>query len=306
MTKNTSNINSYDDKKRVERIFLNSVETKNTLYLEALLLSNPEIKNCQNDNGNTALMLAVKNNNSDIIQLLINNNVDCNIRNNDGNNALMLAVKNDNSDIIQLLINNNVDCNIRNNDGNTALMLAVKNDNLDTVKKLLAAGSNPNIPNYKPTYTNKHRTQGCEDPASGRSLVFETTYYHAAIKANEEIFKALVKEGREQQLYNEEEMHYGMKVEEILSMAIKRKNGISYTTPTYETKNYRLPTFETNHYTTLEENYQNPNSEPQDNLPHTTETDDKNNLPRPSKSILKIKSIEQTKLKTKKKVSFII
>jgi ankyrin repeat protein len=105
------------------------------------LINHPQITlqklNIQNNDGNTALIIAVKNNNKEIIELLIKK-MDPNglkIQNNNRDTALMIAVKNNNKEIVKLLIENmdSYGLNIQNNDGDTALMIAANNNYIDIV-----------------------------------------------------------------------------------------------------------------------------------------------------------------------------
>lgn len=87
------------------------------------------------ENGDTALIIAVRYNNIEAIKLLLQkSNPD--LQNQLGNTALMLAVINNNIEAIKLLLqksNPNLQCNY----GDTALMLSVYMNYIEIVKLLL-------------------------------------------------------------------------------------------------------------------------------------------------------------------------
>ena len=89
--------------------------------------------------GNTALMLAAKNNGVACVKMLLGFEADCSIKNTNGFNALMLAAmgKHGNSAEIIGLLENKIDINLTNNQGQTALMLAAKAQSIPNVEKLL-------------------------------------------------------------------------------------------------------------------------------------------------------------------------
>jgi ankyrin repeat protein len=91
----------------------------------------------------------------DIIKLLIDSGCNLDIQNNEGNTALMIAIKdNKKTDIVKLLIDSGCDLNLENKDkvvyknkdqdiefefegGNTALSLAIQNKRFNTINMLL-------------------------------------------------------------------------------------------------------------------------------------------------------------------------
>ena len=93
--------------------------------IEYLLKETTDI-NSKNKLGKTALHYICSNpsGNADILKLFFSENKSCdpNIKDNQGTTALMLAVKNENSqEIIKILLENGADPNIKDNKGNTAL-----------------------------------------------------------------------------------------------------------------------------------------------------------------------------------------
>lgn len=68
-------------------------------------------------------------------------------KDNDGNTPLHSACKNNYIEIVKLLLNSGVQVNEQNNDGFTALHYACENGNVEIVKSLLQAGANVKIRN---------------------------------------------------------------------------------------------------------------------------------------------------------------
>jgi ankyrin repeat protein len=110
--------------------------------------------NINDTDGDTALVIASKTENEELLRTIIDAGADVNIQNKDGNTALMIASIYSNAeteDIIKMLINAGTDVNIQNKDGNTALMLACLHSNEmsyeETVKYLIDVGADVNIQN---------------------------------------------------------------------------------------------------------------------------------------------------------------
>ncbi len=84
--------------------------TLKRLFLEG----NVNIKS--NDNGQTALMLAVMHGNKDTVCLLLEANSDCNLQDKEGSTALMAACEHGYIEIVRCLLNNtNCDPDIKDN-----------------------------------------------------------------------------------------------------------------------------------------------------------------------------------------------
>lgn len=88
-------------------------------------------------NGIPLLMNSILGKNIKYCKLLIENGADINIRDNNGNSCLMLACKNDKLiDIMILLINNGADLSLRNNTGENCFIIASKFHNFKAMKIL--------------------------------------------------------------------------------------------------------------------------------------------------------------------------
>lgn len=123
------------------------------LVVNALKDSNTNIES-ENNDGYTALKLAVLNNYTDVAEELINAGANPNIRIN-GAPLLLFALNKVNTDIsyitiVKLLIESkHLNIDLQDKDDNTALLIAVKQKKPDIVEKLLAKGADPNLGNVK-------------------------------------------------------------------------------------------------------------------------------------------------------------
>lgn len=138
------NINKYD--KNGNNVLM--IASKYANFIDdkviSLLLSNDIYINTKNNNGDTALLIALKNinytSNLKIIKLLLSYGSDVNIKNNDDMTPLMIASKNINPiniKIINLLLMMNANINTTNNNNETALMILIKNSNYKYIKNII-------------------------------------------------------------------------------------------------------------------------------------------------------------------------
>ena len=89
--------------------------------------------------GNTALILAVQEENHEVVEVLLANEAAVDKANNNGQTALHAGASAGNSQIVQYLVDANVNVvNVTDNLGNTALILAVQEENHEVVEVLLA------------------------------------------------------------------------------------------------------------------------------------------------------------------------
>ena len=107
-------------------------------------------------NGDTALTLAIKENNVKLVKLIINKKANVNLISfinnyHDEYSPLMIASKNGSNEIVKLLIENGADVNLLNSSSMSALMATTYDRNLITpeqievMKILITAGANPNL-----------------------------------------------------------------------------------------------------------------------------------------------------------------
>ncbi len=98
--------------------------------------------NMQDANGDTLLMREYKRFSSDMgkCAMLLSNGTDPNIQNNDGETALMIAASQKAFEKVKLMLNYDVNPNLQNNNGETALMIAAKSRDEQSFKCLIDSG----------------------------------------------------------------------------------------------------------------------------------------------------------------------
>ncbi len=107
-------------------------------------------------NGDTALSVAIHENKIDLVKLILDKGADVNLLSfsNNYNNEyspLMIAVENGNKEIVKLLIKNGADVNLVNSSSMSALMTATDDRHktaplkIEIMKILIHAGANPNL-----------------------------------------------------------------------------------------------------------------------------------------------------------------
>ena len=124
---------------------------KNDLLNVKELLKKGASVEARDNNGRTALAIAVMKDFTNLTQTLLATGANIEARDNNGNTALMYAANGgdlnavglagSNLDALRSLLAARADIETRNNDGNTALMYAVSVGDLDAVRSLLAAGA---------------------------------------------------------------------------------------------------------------------------------------------------------------------
>jgi len=90
---------------------------------------------------NTKLILAVQNDDQDLVKRLIDKRINIDTKDDNGATALMYATSSNNVDIAKLLIDANANTDIKNKLGEAALDIAIKNNFADMIELLLASGS---------------------------------------------------------------------------------------------------------------------------------------------------------------------
>jgi len=79
--------------------------------------------NLQDNYGNTALIIACHNNNTEIVNLLIENKTNLDLQDNDGWTALIYACYKNNTELVKILIDKGANLDLQDKNGCTALML---------------------------------------------------------------------------------------------------------------------------------------------------------------------------------------
>lgn len=111
--------------------------------LQTLIAAGANLE-AQDQEGNTALMLATKQKATKAVQLLIAAGANLEAQNQKGNTALMCAAQNGCAEAAQILITAGANLEAQDQEGSTALFYAVTSSsgNTETVRTLIAAGAN--------------------------------------------------------------------------------------------------------------------------------------------------------------------
>ncbi|PKS09158.1 hypothetical protein jhhlp_003772 [Lomentospora prolificans] len=116
--------------------------------IEELLESNPDL-NHKDEQGRTALMLAVENKNLQLTKKLLNLKAKVDLQDCDRRTALMIAARSANTDLIKELLARHPNLDLRDRQGRTALYHATEEGSRLAVKCLLDRGADPNIPDSR-------------------------------------------------------------------------------------------------------------------------------------------------------------
>ena len=100
--------------------------------------------NSVNNDGNSALLLAIRKGEAQIAQILIEGGTDLEVVDHNNDSALLLSIKKKRMDIVWTLIAAESDIDAVDQRGDTALLLAAKSGQFDLVQSLIAAGADVN------------------------------------------------------------------------------------------------------------------------------------------------------------------
>lgn len=99
--------------------------------------------NALNEHGENVLFLVNDKDDNDLIKFVLQIGADINQVDRDGNTPLIRFANWDEDDRLKFFVDAGADLNVQNSDGNTALMVAARKGNDSAVKVLLAGGANP-------------------------------------------------------------------------------------------------------------------------------------------------------------------
>jgi ankyrin repeat protein len=112
-----------------------------------LLLENGADANAQDDDVETALILAARNGHEKVTRLLLENRADVKVQDKDGYTALIWAARNRHEAVTRLLLDKGADVNVQGKDGYTALIWAAENGHEAVTRLLLEKGADVNVQN---------------------------------------------------------------------------------------------------------------------------------------------------------------
>ena len=122
-----------------------AMENNDTSMIQLLIERGADLE-ATDDDGRCPLFLAVQSSNIDLVELLLkfNPNIES-LNSKTGKTAFHQAIEDGNKNIAELLLKNSADIDARHPDGQTALYTAVNSGNLDLVNFLLRHGANKKI-----------------------------------------------------------------------------------------------------------------------------------------------------------------
>lgn len=130
---------------------LTKVAGDSKVEIAKFLLDNGADVNARNDDGETAMIIAVdryfnRPEALETVKLLVESGADVNVRNKRGETALIRAIVHDEEDMMKVLIGAGADVNVKNRNGENILFVADRKSD-DVFKLLLEAGVDPNVKN---------------------------------------------------------------------------------------------------------------------------------------------------------------
>ncbi|EGX53860.1 hypothetical protein AOL_s00004g519 [Orbilia oligospora ATCC 24927] len=128
-----------------KELFFSAARSDDNDIIELLLEEGEIDPNERDSNGNTVLLLAVRNGSKKLVQLLLHRGAgpSVEIQNSDFSTPLGLAMEHGYKEIAELLLDTDANFDIKHR-GSTPLIMAAKRSNREMVKLLLDRGANPN------------------------------------------------------------------------------------------------------------------------------------------------------------------
>ncbi len=108
-----------------------------------LLIDNGVDVNAVNEDGVTAIRMAIFNGHQDLVQLLIENGADVCAADQDGVTAIQAAAMHNRTEIVRLLIENGADVNAAGKGGLTAMQIALSDNRKELMRVLVENGAEP-------------------------------------------------------------------------------------------------------------------------------------------------------------------
>jgi len=138
------NINDKDNFYRTTPLFI-ALRKKNFKIVPILLENNSITIDEKDNNGNTALVLAVKYKNLELVKSLIQYGATINVKSNNGKPLLSIATANNSIEIVKYLIQSGIDLNMLDSNGDSALSIAIRCQLVEISKVLIDHGADINI-----------------------------------------------------------------------------------------------------------------------------------------------------------------
>uniref|UniRef100_A0A1X7U0K3 Uncharacterized protein n=1 Tax=Amphimedon queenslandica TaxID=400682 RepID=A0A1X7U0K3_AMPQE len=145
-----------------------------------------------NNEGDTALIVAARKGNCDVVELLLKKGADPSHSNDYGYTALIVAAEGGHYDIVQLLLNNGADLSTADNLGDTALVAAARVGH-DEIVQLLSEEADPNTSVHTPILCDTETVSGQRG---------DTALIAVAREGNCDVVELLLKKGVDPNSYS--------------------------------------------------------------------------------------------------------
>ena len=126
-----------------DALLLDHVAERRTPLVELAIWAGAD-PNYRDDDGRSALAVAVELGDSGIVPLLLDAGADPNVRTADGEPVAALAVRSGETEILKILLDAGADPNAKDESGIAVLVLAVIHGDAEIVQVLLGVGADPN------------------------------------------------------------------------------------------------------------------------------------------------------------------
>ena len=123
--------------------FIQAVKSRDGNKASELLDSHPNVVDAKDDNGDTALIVAIARGDEDYTAFLLNKGADPNTAGHAGNTPLITAARAGFDLAVDWLIGQGAKVDTANRTGETPLIVAVQQRQVPIVRTLLTAGANP-------------------------------------------------------------------------------------------------------------------------------------------------------------------
>lgn len=187
--------------------FLTAVRSRDFTTLHRLVNSGGVDVNQPLEDGKTALMVAAKHGEGDLVLALLAQGAEVNAVNENGGTALMFAAIKADMETVQALVAHDAEVNIRGNFGWTAIMVAAAKGHHEMIRLLLERGADVNArdvygwtPLIRAVY--EHRMEAVEVLLESDATDIDsgddqgaTALHHAAAQGYEEIARLLIEHG---------------------------------------------------------------------------------------------------------------
>jgi ankyrin repeat protein len=155
-----------------ETALMTAARTGRPDAVSVLLDAGADLERRETTKGQTALMWAVAEDNTEAVQLLVHRRANVGSRSRTGFTPLMFAARGGDAGLVALLLDHGAAVDETADDGSTALLVAVVRGHVDVAKLLLDRGADPNV--GKAGFTPVHWAAGNWESATSISFGHES------------------------------------------------------------------------------------------------------------------------------------